>query len=352
MSDNGDIRVVQFGLGPIGLGAAEALLNRQKNGAGVQLVGAIDTAPDKVNRDLADLLGLNEPTGVLVSGDAAGLLADLKPDVVVHCTGSFFERVFDQFETCVRAGANVVSSTEEMSFPYQRHPDLSYRLDELCRAHDVTVVGTGINPGFVMDSLVVAATSPCTEIAAVRSTRIVDASKRRRPLQIKVGAGLSEAEFIRRRATGTFGHIGLVESVYLIAHALGWTVEALEETLEPVISDREVVTPHVTVAPGDVAGIDHRAVGIVAGRPAIKLMLQMYVGALAPVDRVEVDGTPPIVLEIPGGVFGDTGTVGVLVNTVDLVRDAPAGLLTVVDMPVPRFGQASGRRSVVDSVQD
>lgn len=329
------LRIVQYGLGPIGLEVAAAVLDKQRSGR-LELVGAIDVDPDKVGRDVAELLSRSGETGVMISDEADQVLADARPDVVLHATSSFLDRLDDQLARCVRAGAHVVSSAEELLYPFERHHERSKALDELAREHGVVVLGTGVNPGYVMDTLVLMATGPCREVQSIRVERVVDAGLRRLPLQQKVGAGLSADEFARRKATGTFGHIGLMESLWMVADGLGWYLEKTDEVLEPVLAEGEVHTSFMTVGPGEVAGIHHVARGYRDGVLALELDLQMYVGAHDAHDAIYVEGNPPVDLVIREGVFGDTATVAMLVNAVPLVVQAKPGLRTMKDMPVPR----------------
>ncbi len=326
-------RVVQFGLGPIGLECVRTLLAKSN---GIELVGAIDIDPAKAGKDIAELLGLSEPTGVIVQADAAACLTETKPDVVVHTTSSFLASMYDQLLLCARAGAHVVSSTEELAYPYRRHPAISAELDTVAREHGVTLLGTGVNPGYAMDALALMATGVCSEVHRVAIHREVDAGKRRLPLQRKVGAGITTEEFDAKKATGQFGHIGLVESLYMVAAGLGWDIDEMTEELEPVVSSKQVVTPFLTVEPGQVAGIHHHAHGFVNGQEVLTLDLRMFVGAENPRDAVSVTGNPPIELEVKGGIFGDTATVAALVNGIPLVADAGPGLKTVKDVPLLR----------------
>ncbi len=328
------IRIVQYGLGPIGQVVAGAVLAKPADA--MVLVGAIDIDPQKVGRDVADLLGDHRETGVIVSDAAERVLADTAPDVVLHTTTSFLDGVHEQLVQCAAAGAHVVSSTEELSFPYERHPERAATLDRVAQEHGVTLVGTGVNPGYAMDTLALAATGVCVDVRAVRVERVVDASARRRPLQEKVGAGITKEAFAERKATGTFGHIGLRESLLMLADGLGWALDAIEESLEPVIAEARVETPYLTVEAGEVAGIHHAITGAIDGETALSLDLKMYAGAEAPRDAIVVDGDPPIDLVVRGGIFGDTATVGVLINTAPLAVRAAPGLRTMADLPVPR----------------
>jgi len=337
---NEPLRIVQYGLGPIGQAVARTVLDK---GNAMTLVGAVDIDPDKVGRDVADVIDDDiEEAGVRVSDDADVVLADTAPDVVLHTTTSFLDGVTDQLLQCARAGAHVVSSTEELSFPYERAPDTAARLHQVARDEGVVIVGTGVNPGYAMDTLPLMATGVCTEVRSVTVERVVDAGKRREPLQDKIGAGLSTETFAEKKATGTFGHVGLRESLRMVADGLGWSLDTVTETLEPVHADALVDTGYRRVEAGAVAGIHQAATGLVGGKRRLSLDLKMHVGADSSYDAVEVDGDPPIDLRVRGGIFGDTATVGLLVNTALLAAEARPGLRTMSDLPVPRAFAPSG----------
>ncbi len=329
------VKVVQFGLGPIGVETARSMLEKSANGR-VRLVGAIDIDPNKVGKDLAEILQQQGPTGILVSGNPEEVFRSTQPDVVLHTTSSFLDKIYPQLELCVRSGVNVISSSEELFFPFERHPQLARSLDELAREHDVVVLGTGVNPGFVMDTLALVATGVCNRVRSIRMERVVDASKRRLPLQRKIGAGLSVQEFEERKKTRTFGHIGLRESLLFVAEGLGWKIDSVQETLDPMIADRDIETPFLKVARGQVAGIHHVISGSTNGTTALSLDLKMYVGAGDPHDAVFVNGDPPVDLVIRNGVFGDSATVAALVNAIPLVLQSSPGLKTMKDLAIPR----------------
>ena len=338
MSEPRLVRVAQYGLGPIGLETARAVLAPRRAGK-LQLVAALDIDPELVGRPLDGLLGSGVTTDLFVSSDAESALRESRTDVVLHSTGSFLEQNHTQIEQCVCAGAHLVSSSEELLYPFDRHPQLAGRLDALAREHGVVILGTGVNPGFVMDTLALAATGACDRVDRLEIKRVVDASKRRLPLQRKVGAGLTTEEFAKRKAAGQLGHIGLRESMLFTARGLGWELDRIDEQLEAVVADREVETPYATVAPGEVAGIKHTITGEVAGTQVIALDLRMYVGATDPHDAVRVEGNPPVDLVIRGGLFGDTATVASLINAIPLVMSGEPGLRTMMDLRLPRcFG--------------
>ena len=327
------IRVVSYGLGPIGVATARLVLGRQS----LELVGAIDVDPAKVGRDLGDLLDLNRQIGITVDGDAQSAFERLQPDAILHCTSSFLPVVRDQLVQAARAGVSVVSSTEELLVPDLQHPDLAAEIHEAALAGKATVVGTGVNPGFVMDFMAAVASAVCFDVKQVRCKRVVDAGTRRFPLQKKVGAGLTPAEFEEQVQTGRFGHIGMRESVALVARALDFELDSVEQTLEPVIATEEHKTPFMTVPRDHVAGIRNFGLGKKGGELLVELDLSMYVGAPDPGDEVRLKGTPDLHLRFEGGVPGDQATAAILVNTVHQVVAAEPGLKTILEIAPPRL---------------
>ena len=185
------LKIVQYGLGPIGIEAAKLVLQKKR----LKLVGGIDVDPDKIGVNLGDVLGLDSKLKISVSNDPQKVLNETQPDIVLHSTGSFLAKVEEQLQICLQAGASVVSSCEELFYPYRRDSKFCARIDKVAEENKTTVVGTGVNPGFSMDVLVLVMSSVCTKIDKIVATRVVDASKRRLPLQKKIGAGLPPDEF-------------------------------------------------------------------------------------------------------------------------------------------------------------
>jgi hypothetical protein len=303
----------------------------------VKLVGAIDIDPAKVGKDLGDLLETGSKTGVVVEGDAEQALKRLQPDVLLHCTSSFLPMVKDQLLLAARCGVDVVSSTEELLFPEFQHAALAQELDAAAKAGGVSFLGTGVNPGYAMDFLAVIASAVTFDVQSIKCTRIVDASTRRLPLQKKVGAGLTKAEFQQQMATGKFGHVGMRESVALLARALDFKVDRIEHTVEPVLAPEDLKTPYLVVKEGQVAGIRNHGYGYLGKRPLLHLDLSMYVGAPDPRDEVVLESTPPIHLKFVGGIAGDQATAAILVNNLHGIVAAPPGLRTVLDVAPPRL---------------
>ncbi len=310
------LRVGVVGLGPIGLEVARAIVSRPE----LRLVAAIDVSPALLGKALEELVpGAPRDVKIETSLDAA-LTQPGRVEAIALTTTSRFSGIVADLETAIRRRVHVASTCEELAAPGVDAQTWA-RLDERARHADVTLLGTGVNPGFVMDRLPLSLAGACVSVAAVRVERVVDAAKRRGPLRKKVGEGLSPDEFRAGVAAGRLGHVGLRESALLIARGLGWKVERYDETLEPVLGDD-----------GKCRGIRQRGAAIVGGATKIELALDMYVGAPDPHDRIVLDADPPLDVTIAGGTQGDRGTVGTTVNALARMRSAPRGLVTVADV--------------------
>ena len=321
-------------MGVIGSLTSKFILEEKKEQ--LNLVGAYDIDPRKVGKDLGAVIGLHHTAGIKVSDDLDRVLAN-DVDVAIHTTSSYLKGAYPQIESVVSHGVDVVSSCEELSYPYVVDRQLSGKLDLLAKKHGATVLGTGINPGFLMDALPIALTAPCESIRRIRISRRMNAATRRVPFQKKVGAGLTREEFqsaIKNHQIS--GHVGLKQSVSMLADAIGWRLDRVEiGRVEPVIAERATNEGYVKVPVGRVAGVKQSARGLVGGKPLIELNFAAYVGSEEEYDQVEIEGTPPVNCRISPCVHGDHGTVAMLVNMVPKVVNAPPGLLTMKDMQLP-----------------
>ena len=331
-------RIIHFGLGAMGAGIANLSLTRRD----VEVVGAFDGDPAKVGRDLADLAGIDGRSGVIVADPAA---SDPWPaaDVVVHATTSSLEEVAPQLEAAISRGLDVVSICEELSLAAVRYAKLAAPLDRLAREQNVSVLGTGVNPGFAMDTWPIMLTAISRSVESIHVTRVLDAAGRRLPLQQKVGAGITTSEFARRVSDGKLGHVGLVESAMAIAAAMRWEPYDTVHSLEPVIASQPTSSEHISVATGDVTGI-HEVVSLKRSeREVVRLELTMALGVGDPKDEVRIDGDPPVHVVAQNGFHGDRSTAGIAVNSALAIREAPPGLLTMRDLPPVHWSEAVHR---------
>ena len=267
-------------------------------------------------------------------GDVGKLLRKTRADVAVLSTGSSLRDVKGQIAALIKKGLHVVSTCEELSFPVPARAGAFRELDALARRKKVSVLGTGVNPGYAMDALALFLTAPCARVNRVSVTRVVDAATRRLPLQRKVGAGLNLAQFRRAITEGSVRHVGLPESAYMIAAGLGWKLDRVDETLEAAIAPRDLDTEYLRVPAGNAAGIKQSARGYRQDELLVSLDLQMYVGAEQPRDHVLIDGVPPIDMTITGGIAGDVATAAIAINAIPKLFAARPGVVTMRDLPL------------------
>ena len=325
------MKVAQFGLGPIGIETIKLAASKPW----IEVVGGIDIDPAKAGKSLGEITGLAQLNAAKAYRSLDDLLSAAKPDLIFHTSVSKIKAACEQIEPIARRGISVVSSCEELLFPLLRDPALAAQLDRACKEGGARVLGTGVNPGFVMDVVPICLTGVCREVRAVHVQRVVNATTRRGPLQRKIGSGLEPAAFEKLFAEGKAGHAGLKESAALIAHCLGWRITDLTETCEAMVADHDIHTPHVEVRKGQCCGLHQHAEAKVDGRVCLTLDLKMYLDAPNPHDACQLEADPPLNLRLEGGVAGDTATVAALVNAAPRVLKAPPGLLLMTDIALP-----------------
>lgn len=328
-----EVRVALFGVGVIGSMVASFLLEKE----GIDIVCAIDVAGGKVGKDLGKVLGIGKKLGVKVSKDVALQLTQTKPDVAIHTTSSFLRDTYSQIVSIVKHGVSVLSTCEELSYPHLTEPRLAKKLDRIARKHNVTVLGTGINPGFLMDTLVITLTAPCQKVEKVEATRVMNAATRRLPFQKKIGAGLTVEVFNQKiEQKQITGHVGLEQSIAMIASALAWKLDSIQiEPVEPVIFRRPVSSGDICVKTGNAAGLRQKAKGVMKREDVIVLDFQAYIGATEEYDSISITGVPSFKQRIQPCVHGDLGTTAMVVNMLPRVINADPGLVTMKDLPVP-----------------
>ena len=332
-SSRPELKVILYGIGSIGSQIARLLLRKK----GLKIVGAIDASPKKIGKDLGELIGAEKPLGVIVSEDPEKLFSSIEADIAIHATSSFLKDVYPQLISLIEHNVNVISTCEELSYPYAADASLASNLNDLAKKHGVTILGTGINPGFLMDTLPIALSGVCQEIKRIKVERIIDAAKRRLPFQKKIGAGLTPEEFKemieKKKITG---HVGLEQSIAMIADALGLNLQKIEvEPVKPMIAERPVESREIKVDKGRVAGLTQSAHGLIDGKAFITLVFKAYIGAEEEYDSITIEGTPKINQKIAPCIHGDLATAAIVVNSIPKVMNAPPGLKTMKDLPVP-----------------
>lgn len=322
-------KLVFFGLGTIGRELLKTALSKKS----FKVVGGVDVNPEIVGKDLGELVEM-ESLGVPVVDSIKKVK---EGDIVVHSTSSFLKITLPQFKEIMESGFSVISTCEELFYPFHLHKKEAEILNDLAKRNKVVILGAGINPGFVLDTLVSFITTASRNIEEIFAERVLDASKRRKQLQLKIGASLSKEEFESLKSQAKLGHVGLPESLTHIFDSLGLRIKTMENILEPVIAERELETEYLKVKRGYVRGQHQIARGISEDGKKIELVLRMAVGEEESFDRVRIKGLPNINLKIEGGIHGDIGTSTVIINYIPRLLSLAPGLHSTMELPLPRF---------------
>jgi len=328
-----NIRVAHVGLGPIGAAVVKQVAARP----GFKIVAGIDIDPAKAGRDLGDVVGLPRRLGLKVSADPAKALKSSKPHIAVLCTGSSIASVMPQIDTILKSKTAIVTTTEELSYPGYTHIRQARQIHAWARKAKVAVLGTGVNPGFAMDALPIALTAVCERVDRVTVNRIQDARIRRLPFQQKIGAGLTTEQFQKKVEDGSVRHVGLTESIAMIADALGWTLDRISDDIQPKLAAVTVASEFLAVDPGYVCGIIQDGAGYRRGDSVIRLHMEAYLGAPETYDAIDIEGSPRLAMKLAGGIHGDVATASIIVNSIPHVLKASPGLHTMRDLPLPAF---------------
>ncbi len=331
-----NVKVAVLGTGQMGSGVVSLLLEKE----GIEFVGAFGRRAERAGTDVGQAVGLGKDLGLKLARDLPDLLKKTRPDVVIQCTCSKVVDAFDEIKTALEKGANVISIAEEMSFPFYEAPELAEQIHELALENKATVLGTGINPGFVLDLLVIALTGVCQRVDSITARRANDLSPYGASVLRTQGVGITPEEFEKGVREGkVVGHFGFNESIGMIAKALDWKIDKIEQAREPIVSKVQRKTQFVTIEPGFTEVCRHTATAYMNGKPVIELIhpqqVQPHLEGVETEDCIEIRGVPNVSLsgspEIPGGV----ATVALAVNMIPPVINADPGLVTMADLPVP-----------------
>lgn len=328
-------RVMVWGIGAMGSGIIRNILKKKD----IKLVGVLETARKELDGKPLKAIGID--SDLQIASDPK-IISDFDPDLIVIATTSFVPSVFPMIKVAVENSTNVITLAEEMSYPWVDYPELSHRMDSLAKKHNVSILGTGINPGFVLDTLILSLSAVCLDVKRIKAQRINDLSPFGNEVMKTQGVGTSVEEFYEGIKSGKIvGHIGFRQSISMIADAFGWKIEKIEEEREPIVSKVYRETSYVKVKPGQVAGCRHIGRGIVNGEIKIELIHPQQIHPeledVKTGDFIQIEGDPNISMEIKPEIPGGKGTIAMAVNMIPKVIEARSGLLTMKDMQIP-FG--------------
>ncbi|MBT7623524.1 MAG: hypothetical protein HN595_03250 [Flavobacteriaceae bacterium] len=327
------IKVIQIGFGPLGVQTAKFIAKKST----IKTVAVVDNDPDLYNKNINDFSS-DLDNKICISNSVNEALKNIneKPDVAIITTVSSLKEIYNQINEVVKHNINIISTCEELSYPWKTDPALSKKLNDLCKLNNVACLGTGVNPGFLMDYLPSVLSTVCKEINKIRIYRVQDASFRRIPFQKKIGAGLNLSEFKNKELEGTLRHVGLTESLHLLAKSLNFDIDNVTETLNPVICKSDL-NGSINIKKGCARGVEQIAYGYLNSEVVIEMQFKAAVGESRSFDRIEVDGIPSFVSEIEGGINGDIATCSIAINSIKSIMKASPGLHTMADIAVPGY---------------
>lgn len=332
-----NVRVILWGLGAMGKGIAETLLTKK----GVEIVG-VAWRGERIGKSMYDYLDVERGDRKdVIIGTYEEVIKEGAADIVVISTDSFVTDSFDKIKYCLERKINVISTAEEMAYPQAQEPELAKEMDRIAKENGVSVLGTGINPGLMMDLLVLVLTGACTDVKSIKVERVNSLSPFGPAVLNGQGVGLEVEEFNRRVEEGTLaGHVGFPESITMIADALGWELDDIELVREPIVTNVYRKTPYIEVEPGKVAGCNMKGYGYVEGELKIEMLhpqqIEPQLEGVDTGDYITIEGTPNINMSIKPEVPGGIGTIAMCVNMIPHVINASPGLKTMIDLPTPR----------------
>lgn len=344
-----NVKVAIWGMGAMGSGMAQMLLNKQ----GVDIVGVCDRHESRVGKSIFEILGVEQGDrkDVIVNANIEEVVFPGAADVVLCATDSFTKAAFPRLKYCLEQKINVISTAEQMAYPQAQEPELAKQLDEIAKANGVSILGTGINPGLIMDLLVVVLTGCMTDLEHVEAKRVNSLSPFGHAVMEEQGVGISMEKFEAGVKDGSLaGHVGFEESIGMIADAVGWNVEKIETQMKPIKTDVDRTSPHGFAAAGNVAGVNMTGQGFVKGQPIINMIHPQQIEpeqvGVHTGDYITLKGTPEVNMAITPEVEGGLGTIAMCVNMIPQVINADPGLQTMLDLPVPRAIQGDMRNRI------
>jgi len=326
------INILQVGMGPLGIKIAQHIHAKRS----MKTIAALDINPELKGQSLSSMVENYDGNAKIYSSiDDLDNVADI--NVIVLSTSSGLKAIAGQIEQLSALGKPIVSTCEELSYPWDTDNDTSTKIDNMAKEKGIAVVATGVNPGFLMDALPTMLTAVSESVDKVEVNRIQDAVTRRVPFQKKIGAGLTLDEFDEKVAAGTLRHVGLTESMHFIAARMGWKLDHTEDVISPIVTDKTIESPAMTINKGDAMGVRQIGRGLVNGDEKIKLTFEAAVGSGVSYDEVVISGSPSITSRIEGGVHGDIATCSIVLNVIPVLMKTNPGLKTMSDLALVSY---------------
>lgn len=332
-----EVKVIIWGLGAMGGGMADMLLQKK----GVEIVGVAGRG-SKIGTSMYDYIKTErgDRPDVLIQA-AEDVIKPGAADVVLLCTDSFTKNAFPRLKFIMEQGINVITSAEEMSYPKAQSPELAEELDKIAKENGVSCLGTGINPGHIMDLLVLVMTGCLVDVEHITSRRVNSLSPFGPVVMEEQGIGISVEEFQERKANGTMsGHVGFAESVMMIAEGMGLSVEEFSQDMNPITTDVDRKSPYGFAAAGSCAGVAMEADATLDNGMKVRMehpqQIEPEQVGVTTGDYVIIKGTPNVNLLNTPEIEGGLGTIAMCVNMIPHVINAEPGLHSMITLPIPR----------------
>lgn len=331
-----NVKVIIWGPGAMGGGMARMLMKKK----GVEIVGAIGNR--SAGKDFYEHIGAEQGDRPdIIIGTAEEVIKPGAADIVMLATDSFTKESMPKMRTILENKMNCITTAEEMAYPQAQSPDEAEELDKLAKENGVTILGTGINPGLIMDLMVLIWTGAMEDVEEITSRRVNSLSPFGELVMQEQGVGISVEEFNERRAAGKMtGHVGFEESVQMIADGIGWKLDKFEDDMEPIVTDVDRKSAHGFAKAGTLAGVAMTATGYVDGEPKIHMdhpqQIEPEQVGISTGDYVIIKGSPNVNMANSPEIEGGIGTYAMCVNMIPHVLNAAPGLATMLDLPVPR----------------
>jgi hypothetical protein len=344
------VRTVVWSTGGVGSIAIDAVARRPD----LELVGVWVHSEAKVGQDAGTLAG-REPLGLTATDDAAALIA-LRPDCVVYAA-SGPERdaaAVPDYLRFLNAGINVVSTTSTSLVYPPAYYSAEWRdqLEAAAKSGDASFYASGIFPGFGSDQLALVLATQSKSITCLKVTEI--ALNDHYPVADVMMDGMGfgrPLDFEPMLKTPGYIEMAWKAPIYLMADGLGVEVSEIRGSLDRRLTDRDIEVAFGTIEAGTCGAVCTRAAGMVNGREAIVIEHIIRMSRDVAPDwpasefdatyRVDIDGDPDIHCAMNLGDAEGHGagraamaaTAMRVVNAIPFVVDAPAGLLSSLDLP-------------------
>ncbi|MCT4507546.1 MAG: 2,4-diaminopentanoate dehydrogenase [Tepidibacter sp.] len=344
-----NIRVGIWGFGAMGSGMASMLLKKE----GVEIVAVCDKHEDRIGKDVYEVLGVDrkDKKEIIIKSNEEEAFTEKCADVVLLATDSFTKGAFDKIKFVIERKMNVISTAEEMAYPDAQEPELAKKIDKIAKENHVSVLGTGINPGFVLDLLILALTGTCESVDYIKASRVNDLSPFGHAVMVEQGVGVTPEDFEKGVKDGSIaGHVGFPESIKMITDGIGWDLEKVDQTRQSIVSNVYRQSKYAEVEAGNVAGCKQCGYGYVDGDIKVEMehpqQILPHLEGVDTGDYVQIKGVPDISLQIKPEIPGGIGTIAMCVNSIPHVINARPGLKTMLDIPVPRAIMGDMRKMI------